>query len=58
MNTAWFLSLDGAGVKIEAWPRDCNTALQHTRVGGLALAEFTHRPGQRPMDTRATVSVA
>ena len=36
LNTHWFLSLDDARAKIEAWRRDYNESRPHTSLGGTA----------------------
>ena len=36
LNTHWFLSLEDARAKIEAWRRDYNESRPHTSLGGTA----------------------
>jgi len=36
LNTHWFLSLENARAKIEAWRRDYNENRPHTSLGGTA----------------------
>ena len=39
LNTHWFLSLDDARAKIEAWGRDYNESRPHTSLGWLTPIE-------------------
>ena len=41
LNANWFLSLDDARSKIEAWRRDYNEVRPHTSLGGRTPAEFS-----------------
>jgi len=43
LNTHWFLSLDDARAKIEAWRRDYNEGRPHTALGYRTPAEFALR---------------
>ena len=40
LNTAWFLSLDDAKSKIEAWRMEYNTSRPHSAIGNIPPAEF------------------
>ncbi|WP_240530296.1 integrase core domain-containing protein, partial [Novosphingobium sp. PC22D] len=40
LNTHWFLSLDDAKTKIEAWRTDFNESRPHTTLGFMTPAEF------------------
>jgi putative transposase len=48
LNTHWFLSLDGARSKIEAWRRDYNECRPHTSLGWMTPAEFASSVGLTP----------
>jgi putative transposase len=43
LNTNWFLSLDDAREKIEAWRQDYNERRPHGSLGNLAPSEFRQR---------------
>ncbi len=40
LNTHWFLSLEDARAKIEAWRRDYNESRSHTSLGWLTPIEY------------------
>jgi putative transposase len=40
LNTHWFLSLEDAWAKIEAWRRDYNESRSHISLGWLTSAEY------------------
>jgi len=40
LNTHWFLSLEDARAKIEAWRRDYNESRPHTSLGWLTPVEY------------------
>ena len=40
LNTSWFLSMEDASERIEAWRQDCNHHRPHTALGGLTPAAF------------------
>jgi putative transposase len=49
LNTHWFMSLDEARQKCEAWCRDYNEVRQHSAIGNevpAALHRATCNPGQ------------
>lgn len=48
LNTHWFLSLDDARSKIEAWRRDYNECRPHTSLGWKTPAEFALSSGVNP----------
>ena len=48
LNTHWFLSLEDARSKIEAWRRDYNECRPHTSLGLLTPAEFASSAGVNP----------
>ncbi len=48
LNAHWFLSLDDAKCKIEAWRRYYNEVRPHTALDWLAPAEFARRCGLQP----------
>ena len=48
LNTHWFLSLDDARSKIEAWRRDYNECRPHTSLGWMTPAEFASSAGVNP----------
>lgn len=48
LNTHWFLSLDDARAKIEAWRRDYNETRPHTSLGYQTPAEFASSAGVNP----------
>lgn len=48
LNTHWFLSLDDAKSKIEAWRRDYNECRPHTSLGWMTPAEFASSVGVNP----------
>ncbi len=48
LNTHWFLSLEDARAKIEAWRRDYNETRPHTSLGFLTPAEFASSAGVNP----------
>ena len=41
LNLHWFLSLDDAREKIEAWRHEYNSFRPHSSLGDLTLSEFT-----------------
>ena len=45
LNTHWFMSLDDARTKMEAWRRDYNEVRPHVALGQKAPAEFMNRSG-------------
>ena len=53
LNANWFLSLDDARRKCEAWRRDYNEVRPHSAIGNKVPARFISRPanpGQPPSD--------
>ena len=48
LNTHWFLSLDDARAKLEAWRRDFNETRPHTSLGSMTPAEFASLTGVNP----------
>ncbi len=46
LNTHWFLSLEDARVKIDAWRRDYNESRPHTSLGWLTPIECCRRGHQ------------
>jgi putative transposase len=48
LNTHWFLSLDDARAKLEAWRRDFNETRPHTSLAFMPPAEFTSSAGVNP----------
>ena len=44
LNEHWFLSLDDAQEKVEAWRRDCNERRLHSSLGNLAPAGYARSP--------------
>jgi putative transposase len=48
LNTHWFLSLDDARAKIEAWRRHYNEDRPHTSLGDRTPAEFASSAGVNP----------
>ena len=48
LNAHWFLSLEDAKCKIEAWRRYYNEVRPHTALGWMAPAEFAHHSGLQP----------
>lgn len=46
LNTYWFLSLEDARLKIEAWRMDYNTVRPHTAIGHVTQVEFATASGQ------------
>lgn len=48
LNTHWFLSLEDAQSKIEAWRRDFNETRPHTSSGFMTPAEFASSVGVNP----------
>jgi len=49
LNANWFLSLEDARVKIEAWRRDYNESRPHTALGHVPPAEFAAWEGARSL---------
>jgi putative transposase len=49
LNVNWFLSLEDAQVKIEAWRREYNESRPHTALGHLPPAEFAAWDGASPV---------
>ena len=43
LNANWFLSLEDARMKIEAWRRDYNEARPHSALDWVTPAEFARR---------------
>jgi putative transposase len=48
LNTHWFLSLDDARSKIEAWRQDYYECRPHTSLGWMTAAEFASFAGVNP----------
>lgn len=48
LNTHWFLNLDDARGKIEAWRRDFNETRPHTSLGFMMPADFASLAGVNP----------
>ena len=48
LHTHWFLSLDDARTKIEAWRTDSNEIRPHTSLGFITPAEFASSAGVNP----------
>jgi putative transposase len=48
LDAHWFLSLDDARAKIEAWRRDYNESRPHTSLGWLTPNEFASLAGVNP----------
>lgn len=48
LNTHWFLSLEDARAKLEAWRRDFNENRPHTSLGFMTPAEFASSAGVNP----------
>lgn len=48
LNTHWFLSLDDAREKIEAWRRDYNDFRPHTTLGNMTPSEFGRSNNNKP----------
>jgi len=48
LNTHWFLSLEDARAKIEAWRRDYNECRPHTSLGLQTPVEFASSAGVNP----------
>tara|TARA_B100000508_G_scaffold134804_1_gene125894 strand:+ start:724 stop:1548 length:825 start_codon:yes stop_codon:yes gene_type:complete len=46
LNTAWFLSLNDAKFKIEAWRMEYNTSRPHSAIGNIPPAEFAELSSQ------------
>ena len=53
-NAYWFLSLDDAKCKIEAWRRYYNEVRPHTALAWLTPAEFARRNGLQPVSAEST----
>jgi len=49
LNTNWFLSMQDAQGKIEAWRRDYNECRPHTALGHVPPAEFAAWDGASPI---------
>lgn len=49
LNSFWFLSLDDARVKCEAWRREYNEVRPHSSIGDQSPMEyaFSQRPAQK-----------
>lgn len=47
LNTTWFLSLEDAEIKIEAWRIDYNTFRQHSSIGDLTPDEMMKKHQQQ-----------
>ena len=54
LNAHWFLSLEDARRKIEAWRRYYNEVRPHTALDWLAPAEFARRCGLEPAAAELT----
>jgi hypothetical protein len=48
LNTHWFMSLDDARVKMEAWRRDYNEIRPHSAIGHETPIELMKRSGGSP----------
>ena len=46
LNASWFLSLEDAKSKIEAWRTDYNSIRSHTAIGHMTPVEFAASSGQ------------
>src|SRR5882757_8777495 len=59
LNTNWFLSLDDARRKIEAWREHYNESRPHTSLNYVPPSEFcsTGREERRPMNPRCSLLV-
>jgi len=53
-NASWFLSLEDAQAKIEAWRREYNESRPHTAQGHMPPAEFAAWDGSSPVPSRST----
>ena len=53
LNENWFMSLQEARMKIEAWRRDYNESRPHTALGHVPPAEFAAWDGARPVPGRS-----
>ena len=51
LNEHWFMTLDDAGQKIEAWRRDYNEARPHSSLGNMTPAQFASRPASTAVAT-------
>jgi putative transposase len=49
LNMHWFLSLDDARGKIEAWRREFNESRPHTSLGFMTPTEFASSAGVNPI---------
>ena len=49
LNANWFLSLEDAQSKIEAWRQEYNVSRPHTVLGHVPPAEFASRDGASPV---------
>jgi putative transposase len=49
LNANWFLSLEDAQSKIEAWRQEYNVSRPHTALGHVPPAEFASRDGASPV---------
>ena len=52
LNANWFLSLDEARRKCEAWRRDYNDVRPHSSLGGKTPSELHPRPGNPDQPSR------
>ncbi len=52
LNVNWFLSLEDARAKIEAWRQDYNESRPHTALGQVPPAEFAAGDGASPVPGR------
>jgi putative transposase len=52
LNANWFLSLQDAQAKIEAWRREYNESRPHTALGHVPPAEFAAWEGASPLPGR------
>jgi putative transposase len=46
LNANWFLSLDEAQRKCEAWRRDCNEVRPHSAIGNKVPIMLQRAPGE------------
>lgn len=47
LNVNWFLSIQDARQKIEAWRRDYNEFRPHSSIGDMTPNEFAQQSGQK-----------
>jgi putative transposase len=53
LNANWFLSLEDAQAKIEAWRHEYNESRPHTALGHVPPAEFAALDGASPVQGRS-----